>query len=56
MKAESYLHFINQLLENKWLEEGGNLIIEHQKTIDFKDHPRFTQHKKYGNVHFSFFE
>lgn len=56
MKPESYLHFINQLLENKWLEEGGNLIIEHQKTIDFKEHPRFTQHKKYGNVHFSFFE
>lgn len=53
---DSYLDLINRLLDNEWLEEGGNLIIEHQKTNDFKDHPRFVQHKKYGNVHFSFFE
>ena len=51
-----YLRLLNGILENNWLEEGGNFILEHPQGIQFEDHPRFIQHKKYGNVHFSFFE
>jgi len=38
------------------LAEGGLLIMEHSKKTDFSKHPRFTEMRHYGNVHFSFFE
>lgn len=43
------------VLEGKILEPGGMLILEHSKKHDFKDHPRLTDHRQYGNVQFSFF-
>ncbi|WP_335891460.1 hypothetical protein [Empedobacter brevis] len=43
-------------MDNQWLEEGGNFVLEHPSGISFEDNPNFIQHKKYGNVHFSFFE
>lgn len=56
LPEEDYNKLLNGVLENGWLEEEGNFILEHPATIQFEDHPRFVQHKKYGNVHFSFFE
>lgn len=56
LPEEDYLKLLNGVLENNWLEEEGNFILEHPSTINFEEHPRFIQHKKYGNVHFSFFE
>ena len=56
LSEENYSKLLNGVLENDWLEEGGNFILEHPQNIQFTDHPRFIQHKKYGNVHFSFFE
>ena len=56
LAAEDYANLLNGIMENGWLEEGGNFILEHPSTIQFEDHPRFSQHKKYGNVHFTFFE
>ena len=47
---------IELILTNQWLDEGGNFVLEHPSTISFEEHPNFVQHKKYGNVHFSFFE
>lgn len=38
------------------LREGGVLVLEHPGTYSFTEHPRFVREKKYGNVHFSFFE
>ncbi len=38
------------------LETGGLFILEHPAKYDFKKHPRFLQHRKYGGVNFSFFE
>ncbi len=38
------------------LNEGGIFILEHPAAFDFSEHPRFKKEKKYGNVHFSFFE
>lgn len=35
---------------------GGYLILEHPDAYEFSSHPCFVKEKKYGNVHFSFFE
>jgi len=37
------------------INPDGWLIIEHPGTIDFSEHARFLETRKYGNVHFSFF-
>jgi 16S rRNA (guanine(966)-N(2))-methyltransferase RsmD len=37
------------------LNPNGILVLEHDKTHQFHDHPTFVKEKKYGNVHFSFF-
>jgi len=35
---------------------GGYLILEHPAEYDFAAHPSFVKEKKYGNVHFSYFQ
>ena len=35
---------------------GGMLIFEHPATCSFTTHPAFVKERKYGNVHFSFFD
>lgn len=42
--------------DGKILREGGVFILEHPGTFSFVQHPHFKKEKKYGNVHFSFFE
>ena len=44
------------ILEYKLLNEKGLLIIEHPKKYNFSDIPEFTEERKYGKVHFSFFK
>ena len=38
------------------LHPGAYLILEHPGDFDFSGHENFIKEKKYGNVHFSFFE
>ncbi|MDO4771720.1 16S rRNA (guanine(966)-N(2))-methyltransferase RsmD [Porphyromonas sp.] len=38
------------------LAPDGLFILEHPGTYDFSEHPAFVKLKKYGSVHFSFFE
>lgn len=38
------------------LHPGAYFILEHPQEYDFSSHPRFVKEKRYGNVHFSFFE
>ena len=38
------------------LHPGAYFILEHPGDYEFSAHPRFLKEKKYGNVHFSFFE
>ncbi len=38
------------------LSDIGTLILEHPGSYDFSGHPGFIKERKYGNVHFSFFE
>lgn len=38
------------------LHQGAYFILEHPEDFNFESHPFFVKEKKYGNVHFSFFE
>lgn len=38
------------------LHPGAYFILEHPQEYVFSSHPRFVKERKYGNVHFSFFE
>lgn len=38
------------------LHPGAYFILEHPDAYEFSSHPYFIKEKKYGNVHFSFFE
>jgi 16S rRNA (guanine966-N2)-methyltransferase len=37
------------------IKEDGFLILEHPKSLSFKDHLVFFEHRNYGGVNFSFF-
>ena len=43
------------VFDNNWLAEDGWLIIEHDKAISFVGAPLFSEERRYGKVHFSFF-
>ena len=45
-----------EVTEAGLLYPGGYFILEHPADYSFRDHPRFVKERKYGNVHFSFFE
>jgi 16S rRNA (guanine966-N2)-methyltransferase len=45
----------DRVIHSSLLEENGIFILEHPKEYDFSGHPHFTEHRKYGNVNFSFF-
>ena len=38
------------------LHPGASFILEHPDEYSFESHPYFVKERKYGNVHFSFFE
>jgi 16S rRNA (guanine966-N2)-methyltransferase len=37
------------------IKEDGFFILEHPKSLNFKDHSLFFEHRNYGGVNFSFF-
>ena len=43
------------ILSHNLLKEDGLFVLEHGKTNDFSQHPRFVEHRAYGSVNFSFF-
>ncbi|HBC77192.1 MAG TPA: 16S rRNA (guanine(966)-N(2))-methyltransferase RsmD [Bacteroidales bacterium] len=43
------------VLESMILKEEGFIILEHPRSMDFKKHNNFFEHRSYGNVNFSFF-
>ncbi len=44
------------IFENNLLNDGGMFILEHSRKNTFENHPHFEEHRKYGNVNFSFFK
>ena len=51
-----YSSLVESILTNNLLAEEGILIVEHPAEIDLSAFPAHTQTRKYGRVHFSFFE
>lgn len=43
------------IIHRKLVSEGGFFVMEHSKSLSFKQLPSFKEERKYGNVHFSFF-
>lgn len=41
---------------NKILRNGGLFVLEHSAAYDFSANEHFSEHRSYGNVHFTFFE
>ena len=46
----------NLVFEKNILKPEGLFILEHSAQSDFSAHPHFAEHRKYGNVNFSFFQ
>lgn len=44
------------IFEHELLKEDGLFVLEHSKADDFSAHPHFLEHRKYGNVNFTFFK
>jgi 16S rRNA (guanine(966)-N(2))-methyltransferase RsmD len=44
------------ILKRGLISEGGLMVIEHSKAYDFSNLPGFSEMRKYGSVHFSFFK
>ncbi len=44
------------ILDGNLLAPDGIFVLEHGSKNNFADHPRFTDMKVYGSVHFSFFK
>ncbi len=45
-----------KIFEHELLNDDGIFIMEHSKKNTFTEHPFFKEERKYGSVHFSFFE
>ena len=46
----------DKVLSRNLVYPGGYLILEHPAEYNFAAHPSFVKEKKYGNVHFSWFQ
>ena len=46
----------DKVLSRGLVYPGGYLILEHPAEYNFAAHPSFVKEKKYGNVHFSWFQ
>ncbi len=45
----------DMIFEQELLREGGLFVLEHPEEHTFGQHPKFSEHRKYGRVNFSFF-
>ena len=43
------------IINSSILKKEGIFVLEHSRDHDFTEHPGFDQHRKYGNVNFTFF-
>jgi len=51
-----YAELTESILQQEILKEGGFLIIEHPRDIELSGFPGYRETRRYGKVHFSFFE
>ena len=53
---EGLANIPDKVFERDILHPGAYFILEHPEEFNFSEHPYFVKERKYGNVHFSFFE
>ncbi|MDO9187319.1 MAG: 16S rRNA (guanine(966)-N(2))-methyltransferase RsmD [Bacteroidia bacterium] len=56
MELEKFELIPELVFSKNLLQPDGFLIIEHGAKTDFTKHEHFGEHRKYGNVNFSFFK
>ncbi len=44
------------IFEKELLNDEGIFVLEHGAQYDFREHPHFVEHRKYGSVNFSIFQ
>jgi 16S rRNA (guanine966-N2)-methyltransferase len=44
------------VMANTWVKSGGLFVLEHPDKMDLSKEPHFMDHRRYGNVNFSFFK
>lgn len=54
--SEQYHQIINNIFDNKLLNDKGLFVLEHSKSYDFSDILFFVEQRNYGSTVFSFFE
>lgn len=55
MEEERFKQLVQLVFEKNLLKPGGWLIVEHGERTILSALPAFKEHRKYGNVNFSFF-
>ena len=53
---EFYQPLVDSILDKELLSLEGTFVLEHPSTVSFNDTKHYTETRKYGRVHFSFFE
>ncbi|PQL93474.1 RsmD family RNA methyltransferase [Apibacter adventoris] len=53
---EKYEELINLIINNNFLADSGQLILEHNPRIKFSGNSNLVDNRKYGNISFSFFK
>ena len=53
--CKHYELLVDLIFQNGLLNEDGIFVLEHDRTIDFSEHPNCYDHRKYGKVNFTFF-
>jgi len=53
--SQHYELLVKLIFEHNLLSKDGLLIIEHHRDIDYSAHEFFSELRRYGRVHFSFF-
>ena len=56
LPQEKYRELVDGVLSNGLLSDDGILVVEHSRGIDLSDRGGFAQLRRYGTVHFSFFD
>jgi 16S rRNA G966 N2-methylase RsmD len=51
-----YPELIQSILDGNLINEDGVLIVEHPAEVDLTGFSELTETRKYGRVHFSFFQ
>lgn len=54
--SDYYQELAQTICEKDMLTHDGWLVIEHPRSVDFKHLPTFVELRRYGKVHFSFFQ